>query len=85
MRVLSFLVVGASLVAVPSAAEPDAGARGDGIETPSTCIPAERCCQVCGDGRACGNSCIQARKTCHKGRGCACNAAEVCRAESGAP
>jgi hypothetical protein len=29
-------------------------------------------------GKACGNSCIQATRTCHKGRGCACNAGEVC-------
>jgi hypothetical protein len=29
-------------------------------------------------GRACGKSCISADKTCHKGRGCACNAEEVC-------
>lgn len=42
------------------------------------CVPAEKCCKVCSAGKACGNSCISASKNCHKGRGCACNAAEVC-------
>lgn len=31
------------------------------------------CCKVCTTGKACGNSCIARSKTCHKGRGCACN------------
>lgn len=44
------------------------------------CIPAEQCCQVCDKGKACGKSCIQATKTCHKGRGCACNVSELCAA-----
>lgn len=43
-----------------------------------TCIPAEKCCRVCDAGQACGNSCISRSKQCHKGRGCACNAAEIC-------
>ncbi len=33
-----------------------------------------RCCKVCSRGKACGNSCIARNRTCHKGRGCACNA-----------
>ncbi len=31
------------------------------------------CCKVCRKGKACGNSCISASYTCHKGPGCACN------------
>ena len=34
---------------------------------------ASRCCKVCKKGKACGNSCIARNKTCHKGRGCACD------------
>lgn len=33
-----------------------------------------RCCKVCSKGKACGNSCISRDKTCHKGKGCACDA-----------
>jgi hypothetical protein len=43
-----------------------------------SCIPADKCCKICDEGKACGNSCISRSKNCHKGRGCACNAAEVC-------
>lgn len=32
------------------------------------------CCRVCSRGKACGNSCIAAWKTCHRGVGCACDA-----------
>ena len=53
-----------------------ASAVGEG--NAAACIPAEKCCKICGAGRACGNSCISAKKQCHKGRGCACNAAEIC-------
>lgn len=42
------------------------------------CRPAETCCRVCAGGKACGRSCIQASKACRKGRGCACDAAEIC-------
>lgn len=45
---------------------------------PNACTPAEQCCQICTVGKACGKACIQASKICHKGRGCACNASEVC-------
>jgi hypothetical protein len=31
------------------------------------------CCKYCSKGKACGNSCIAASKTCHKGVGCACD------------
>lgn len=42
------------------------------------CKPPSQCCQVCVEGKACGNACIAKDKTCHKGRGCACDASEVC-------
>ena len=31
------------------------------------------CCKICKKGKACGDSCIKATYTCHKGPGCACN------------
>lgn len=34
---------------------------------------AQACCKVCKKGKACGDSCIARDKTCHKGKGCACN------------
>ena len=34
--------------------------------------PAGRCCKRCTKGIPCGNTCIAAWKTCHKGPGCAC-------------
>ncbi|MFO0740371.1 MAG: hypothetical protein U0270_31030 [Labilithrix sp.] len=46
----------------------------------AACTPAEKCCKVCDVGQACGKTCISKSKTCHVGRGCACNASEVCRA-----
>lgn len=42
------------------------------------CVPAAKCCKVCDEGQACGNTCISRSKSCHKGRGCACNASEIC-------
>ena len=45
---------------------------------PRSCVPAEECCKVCDKGKACGNSCIRESNTCHKGRGCACDAEEIC-------
>ena len=35
--------------------------------------PERACCRYCSKGKACGNSCIAAWKTCHKGGGCACD------------
>lgn len=46
-------------------------------EAPS-CIPAQQCCKRCDKGKACGNTCISRSKNCHKGRGCACDAEEIC-------
>lgn len=31
------------------------------------------CCKVCRTGKACGDTCIEASKTCTRGAGCACN------------
>jgi hypothetical protein len=60
----------------PGAAEK----RTPSVDAPfESCIPRSECCKVCRKGKACGNSCISASYTCRKGRGCACNAAEVCR------
>jgi hypothetical protein len=33
----------------------------------------QRCCKICSKGKACGDSCISATKTCRAGLGCACN------------
>jgi hypothetical protein len=42
------------------------------------CTPPIKCCRVCTSGKACGNTCIQETKACNKGKGCACNASDVC-------
>jgi hypothetical protein len=42
------------------------------------CIPRAECCKVCSRGKACGNTCINRDYRCHKGRGCACDAGEIC-------
>ena len=31
------------------------------------------CCRICTKGKACGNSCISRRYTCHQPPGCACD------------
>ncbi|MGH7570069.1 MAG: ComEC/Rec2 family competence protein [Gemmatimonadales bacterium] len=36
--------------------------------------PARACCRICTTGKACGNSCISRRYTCHQPPGCACDA-----------
>jgi hypothetical protein len=63
-------------IIVPS--EADTGALA--LPAAATCVPADQCCMICDKGQACGNSCISRAKTCHKGRGCACNRSEVCPA-----
>ena len=35
--------------------------------------PARVCCKICRSGKACGDTCISASKTCHVGLGCACD------------
>jgi len=37
---------------------------------------ARQCCRVCSRGKTCGNSCIARHLTCHRGRGCACDAGD---------
>jgi len=71
------MVFGVLSMAIPSSAEP--------VRAPKTCIPPEKCCEICTVGKACGKACIQASKRCHKGRGCACNASEVCDASNASP
>lgn len=72
----------AALVAVPlSSSASDEPAALDAPAAPhesGACVPQEKCCKVCSAGKACGNSCISAAKSCHKGRGCACNDSEIC-------
>ncbi len=63
-RGLAFLAAAASLALGPAslgACPPGAAAQG------------RYCCKVCSTGKACGDSCIARWKTCHKGKGCACN------------
>lgn len=43
------------------------------------CVPAETCCKVCTQGKACGDSCISASNECHEGQGCACDSVAICR------
>jgi hypothetical protein len=69
----------ALLFAVPSAAETRSDGLLDTTQPRAACIPADQCCRICSAGKACGNSCIQASKTCHKGRGCSCNESELCQ------
>jgi hypothetical protein len=69
LRTVAGFVIGASITlfaALPTEAAPTA------------CVPADQCCKICDKGQACGNTCIARTKSCHKGRGCACNASEVC-------
>lgn len=35
------------------------------------------CCRECVSGKPCGDSCISATSTCHKGPGCACLTSEI--------
>jgi hypothetical protein len=72
--VLGVLAVGA-VEPTPLAEAPSA----DDLQSDApSCIPAEQCCKRCDKGKACGNSCISRSKNCHKGRGCACDAEEIC-------
>jgi hypothetical protein len=66
VTMLAYAHAGAPVVA--PADEPD----------PQACIPREKCCKVCRKGKACGNTCISRAYECHVGRGCACDADEIC-------
>ena len=57
MRALALLAAAATLALGPS----------------TTCAAQGGCCRICSAGKACGNSCIARWKTCHKGKGCACD------------
>ena len=62
-------------------------AGGDGCAVPQDDVGADpnpdtvftalftACCRICSTGKACGDSCIARSLTCHKGFGCACDAA----------
>lgn len=82
--VLAVLALVVACIAAPAAAdeEADAGADAGAEAAPppvvKSCIPADACCKICDTGKACGKSCISRAKVCHKGRGCACDAASVC-------
>jgi hypothetical protein len=77
LRVLGsvFTFVGLGATAVPLDV---ARVVSDAAPRAATCIPADQCCKVCSKGKACGNTCIRRSYECHVGRGCACNADEVC-------
>lgn len=62
-----FLVAAALLGGMPALDPCGTGARAFAAE-------ARGCCKTCRKGKACGDSCIAADKTCHKPRGCACDA-----------
>ena len=80
--IVTFVGLGASVVPLDNARpSPSPGAKIAARHVApqaDSCIPADQCCKVCSKGKACGNSCIRQSYTCHKGRGCACNADEVC-------
>jgi hypothetical protein len=73
--VLVLAVLAVAAVGSPSMPNPAAG--GAPLDDAS-CIQRSECCKVCDKGKACGNSCISRKYTCHKGRGCACDADEIC-------
>ncbi len=74
------LALGIALwITVLAPRESSAGAIALAGPRAATCTPADQCCMICDKGQACGNSCISRAKTCHKGRGCSCNASEVCQ------
>ncbi len=63
MKLATLLLAAATLALGPSRLSPCTAAAAQGFA----------CCKVCKAGKACGDSCIAAWKTCHKGKGCACN------------
>ncbi len=71
-RVLTATIVVLCLIGSGQSAE------GEQQPTQLECIPRAQCCKVCNKGQACGNTCISRKYNCTKGRGCACDAAEVC-------
>lgn len=64
MRKMGFAAVvllGLGLVGWPGVSEAGHGKKGD------------PCCKHCNKGKACGNTCIPAKKQCNSPPGCACN------------
>jgi len=59
-RGLALLAAAATLALGPSALD-------------ACAVAGAGCCRICSAGKACGNSCIARWKTCHKGKGCACD------------
>jgi hypothetical protein len=64
VRKIAFLLAAALLTAAPASFNPCGGAA----------FAQSGCCKRCSAGKACGDSCIARHLTCHKGKGCACNA-----------
>jgi hypothetical protein len=84
MRTTSFLRAGILLLglfAVGAAGYPSLPEREptDAWPADASCIPRSECCKVCTKGQACGNSCVSRNYQCHKGRGRACDADEICK------
>jgi len=74
VMVLAAALFGSVEVATAESAS-DGAPKGDSYQA---CVPRAECCKVCSRGKACGNSCINRDYQCHKGRGCACDADDVC-------
>ncbi len=67
-----------SIVLLGSTVRTESAAK-NALERPKACIPRAQCCRVCTTGSACGNWCTSQIFNCQKARGCACNAADVCK------
>lgn len=66
-------------LSAPDRPDTVAGPAFDEARSAASCTPRAQCCKVCVKGQACGATCISASYTCHVGRGCACNASEICQ------
>jgi len=65
------------MFAAPAFAKDTGKAKASGAA--GSCRQKSECCKVCTKGHACGDNCISASKTCNKGQGCACDAAQICK------
>jgi hypothetical protein len=65
MKAAAFLLAALTLAVGPASFAPCASA--------AAAATGYACCRVCKAGKACGDSCIARDKTCHKGKGCACD------------
>jgi hypothetical protein len=66
MKTIALLISAAALALGPASFDPCGGAA-------AAAAGGYACCKVCRAGKACGDSCISRDKTCHKGKGCACD------------